>query len=84
MSSFSLAPLGQTDVLMTVDPKVSRLPAVSFQSHSLLPFPQAIQHVFHKSGYNYTKKTSQNFLAYLMAGPGIATMLGKMLCPTEC
>ncbi|KAM5543945.1 hypothetical protein V8D89_002562 [Ganoderma adspersum] len=39
--------------------------------------PKAIQHVFQKSGYNYTKKTSQNFMAYLIAGPGIATMLGE-------
>ncbi|PIL27010.1 cytochrome P450 [Ganoderma sinense ZZ0214-1] len=38
--------------------------------------PKAIQHVFHKSGYNYTKKTSQNFVGWLMAGPGIATVLG--------
>ncbi|KAI1792304.1 cytochrome P450 [Ganoderma leucocontextum] len=39
--------------------------------------PKAIQHVFHKSGYNYTKKTSQNFMGYLMAGPGIAAVLGE-------
>nr|VWO99056.1 FAD-binding FR-type domain-containing protein [Ganoderma boninense] len=39
--------------------------------------PKAIQHVFQKSGYNYTKKTSQNFMGYLIAGPGIATMLGE-------
>ncbi|KAM5543943.1 hypothetical protein V8D89_002560 [Ganoderma adspersum] len=39
--------------------------------------PKAIQHVFHKSGYNYTKKTSQNFMGYFIAGPGIVTMLGE-------
>ncbi|PIL27013.1 cytochrome P450 [Ganoderma sinense ZZ0214-1] len=39
--------------------------------------PKAIQHVFQKSGYNYTKKTSQNFMGYLIAGPGIVTMLGE-------
>nr|VWO99059.1 Cytochrome P450 monooxygenase AKT7 (EC (AK-toxin biosynthesis protein 7) [Ganoderma boninense] len=37
----------------------------------------AIQHVFHKSGYNYTKKTSQNFMQWIMAGPGVATVLGE-------
>ena len=44
-------------------------------------FLQAIQHVFHKSGYNYTKKASQNFMGYLIAGPGIATMLGTIPMP---
>ncbi|KAM5543135.1 hypothetical protein V8D89_003009 [Ganoderma adspersum] len=39
--------------------------------------PKAIQHVFQKSGYNYTKKTSQNFMFGLMTGPGIVSALGE-------
>ncbi|KAI1785387.1 cytochrome P450 [Ganoderma leucocontextum] len=39
--------------------------------------PKAIQHVFQKSGYNYTKKTSQNFMTVLMTGPGIISALGE-------
>ncbi|KAM5534479.1 hypothetical protein V8D89_011811 [Ganoderma adspersum] len=39
--------------------------------------PKAIQHVFQKSGYNYTKKTSQNFMFVLMTGPGIVSSLGE-------
>ena len=38
---------------------------------------QAIQHVFQKSGYNYTKQTSQNFMIDLMTGPGIVSALGR-------
>ena len=66
---------------MTVDPKVSRLSSVTIPTAFLTwpAFLQAIQHVFHKSGYNYTKKTSQNFMGYLIAGPGIVTMLGRII-----
>ena len=65
---------------MTVDPKVFLLSLVAIPTPFLTrPFLQAIQHVFHKSGYNYTKKTSQNFMGYLIAGPGIVTMLGKVI-----
>ncbi|KAM5543132.1 hypothetical protein V8D89_003006 [Ganoderma adspersum] len=39
--------------------------------------PKAIQHVFQKSGYNYTKQTSQNFMTDLMTGPGIISALGE-------
>ncbi|TBU30193.1 cytochrome P450 [Dichomitus squalens] len=39
--------------------------------------PKAIQHVFQKSGYNYPKKESQNFLGWLLAGPGIAAVRGQ-------
>ena len=71
---------------MTVDPKVNNTKFILYdRAVSALNCcsSQAIQHVFQKSGYNYTKKTSQNFMAYLIAGPGIATMLGKVLCPYE-
>ena len=71
---------------MTVDPKVNSpysTIVLSRRSTAAPHITQAIQHVFQKSGYNYTKKTSQNFMAYLIAGPGIATMLGKMRCPYE-
>ncbi|PIL34065.1 cytochrome P450 [Ganoderma sinense ZZ0214-1] len=39
--------------------------------------PKAIQHVFQKSGYNYTKKASQNFMTEIMTGPGIISALGE-------
>ena len=38
---------------------------------------QALQHVFHKSGYNYTKRTSSNFMNYMLSGPGIVIALGE-------
>ena len=37
---------------------------------------QAIQHVFQKSGYNYTKKTALTHSAWLLGGPGIVAVVG--------
>ncbi|EIW62975.1 PAH-inducible cytochrome P450 monooxygenase PC-PAH 4 [Trametes versicolor FP-101664 SS1] len=39
--------------------------------------PKAIQHIYHKSAYNYAKKQSQNHMSYLMAGPGIVWSQGE-------
>ncbi|KAI0768757.1 PAH-inducible cytochrome P450 monooxygenase PC-PAH 4 [Trametes elegans] len=39
--------------------------------------PKALQHIFHKSGYNWAKKPAQNHLGYLMAGPNIAWVHGE-------
>ncbi len=40
---------------------------------------QALQHIYHKSGYNYTKRRSVIMMAEIMAGPGIAVALGIFL-----
>ncbi|TFK80428.1 cytochrome P450 [Polyporus arcularius HHB13444] len=39
--------------------------------------PKALQHIYHKSAYNYTKRTSANIMAEIMTGPGIAVSLGR-------
>ncbi|RPD78489.1 cytochrome P450 [Lentinus tigrinus ALCF2SS1-7] len=39
--------------------------------------PKALQHIFHKSGYNYTKRTSANYMGYMLSGPGIVVSLDK-------
>ncbi|KAI0829924.1 PAH-inducible cytochrome P450 monooxygenase PC-PAH 4 [Trametes gibbosa] len=39
--------------------------------------PKALQHIYHKSGYNYAKKPSQNHNSYLIGGPGIVWAQGK-------
>ncbi|KAI0743400.1 cytochrome P450 [Daedaleopsis nitida] len=33
--------------------------------------PKAMQHIYHKSGYNYLKRASQNQVGTLLSGPGI-------------
>ncbi|KAM5543149.1 hypothetical protein V8D89_003023 [Ganoderma adspersum] len=39
--------------------------------------PKAIQHIMQKSSYNYTKKIALTHSAWLLAGPGIVTVVGK-------
>ncbi|RDX48041.1 cytochrome P450 [Lentinus brumalis] len=39
--------------------------------------PKALQHIYHKSGYNYNKRTSDNFMGQMMGGPGIVVALGR-------
>ncbi|KAM5543150.1 hypothetical protein V8D89_003024 [Ganoderma adspersum] len=39
--------------------------------------PKAMQHIMQKSGYNYTKKTTFVHSVWLLAGPGIVSVLGK-------
>ncbi|KAI1791252.1 cytochrome P450 [Ganoderma leucocontextum] len=39
--------------------------------------PKAMQHIMQKSGYNYTKKTTFVHATWLLAGPGIVSVLGK-------
>ncbi|KAI0745029.1 cytochrome P450 [Earliella scabrosa] len=38
--------------------------------------PKALQHIYHKSGYDYQKVTSQVHLGTLMSGPGIVSAEG--------
>ncbi|PIL34049.1 cytochrome P450 [Ganoderma sinense ZZ0214-1] len=40
--------------------------------------PKAIQHIMQKSSYNYTKKMTFVHSAWLLSGPGIVTVLGKV------
>ncbi|KAI0712960.1 cytochrome P450 [Cerioporus squamosus] len=50
----------------------------NFGTHILMTAdPKALQHIFHKSGYNYTKRASDNFMGYMLSGPGIVIALGK-------
>lgn len=67
---------------MTGDPKVCQIRSTTRTAHALckptdLSLFQALQHVFHKSGYNYTKRTSSNFMNYMLSGPGIVIALGE-------
>ncbi|KAI0666538.1 PAH-inducible cytochrome P450 monooxygenase PC-PAH 4 [Trametes maxima] len=39
--------------------------------------PKALQHIFQKAGADYVKKTSQNHVGWLMAGPGIVWSQGE-------
>ncbi|KAI0644555.1 PAH-inducible cytochrome P450 monooxygenase PC-PAH 4 [Trametes meyenii] len=39
--------------------------------------PKALQHIFQKAAGNYMKKTSQNHVAWLLAGPGIGWAQGE-------
>ncbi|KAI0829918.1 PAH-inducible cytochrome P450 monooxygenase PC-PAH 4 [Trametes gibbosa] len=45
--------------------------------HIMTADPQALQHIYHKSGYKYMKKPSQNHIYYLLAGPGIVWTQGE-------
>ena len=76
--------LAQTDALMTADPKVrlSHIPSIGGQLVNMgLTAPiQALQHIYHKSGYNYQKTTSQVHLGTLMSGPGIVSAEGAPHC----
>ncbi|KAI0373422.1 PAH-inducible cytochrome P450 monooxygenase PC-PAH 4 [Pilatotrama ljubarskyi] len=38
--------------------------------------PKALQHIYHKSAYNYVKKRAQNIVSYMMVGPGIVHVEG--------
>lgn len=38
-----------------------------------------MQHIYHKSGYNYTKRTSAMHMVEIMGGPGIVVALGTPL-----
>ncbi|KAI0712968.1 cytochrome P450 [Cerioporus squamosus] len=50
----------------------------NFGTHILMTAdPKALQYIYHKSGYNYTKRTSANQMGEIMGGPGIAVALGK-------
>ncbi|KAI0712966.1 cytochrome P450 [Cerioporus squamosus] len=50
----------------------------NFGTHILMTAdPKALQHIYHKSGYNYTKRTSANQMVEIMGGPGIVAALGK-------
>ncbi|KAI8975825.1 PAH-inducible cytochrome P450 monooxygenase PC-PAH 4 [Trametes punicea] len=38
--------------------------------------PKALQHIYHKSGYNYSKQKAQNHMGWLVAGPNIVWTQG--------
>ncbi|KAI0794686.1 cytochrome P450 [Fomes fomentarius] len=40
--------------------------------------PKALQHILHKSGYNYPKRVDMNHMTLLMLGPGILWSEGAM------
>ncbi|CDO77690.1 hypothetical protein BN946_scf184969.g41 [Trametes cinnabarina] len=40
--------------------------------------PKALQHIFHKSAYNYGKQASQNHMGYIMSGPNIVWADGEV------
>ena len=43
---------------------------------------QALQHILHKSGYNYLKRRDLTKLSETFAGgPGISSVQGNALCP---
>ena len=41
---------------------------------------KALQHIYQSSGYNYTKRQSQNFLGSIMTGPGLVAVVGMLQC----
>ncbi|KAL7281118.1 hypothetical protein ACG7TL_004426 [Trametes sanguinea] len=40
--------------------------------------PKALQHIYHKSAYNYAKQTAQNHMGYIMSGPNIVWAQGQV------
>ncbi|KAF7791574.1 hypothetical protein EIP86_002590 [Pleurotus ostreatoroseus] len=59
------------DILMLSDPKVDIAHDVAQHSPDHYDFLQALQHIFHKSGYHYPKHIEANTMSRVITGRGI-------------
>ena len=72
--------LSQTDVLMTADPKASLYRRSTTLLWILTVDTQALQHIMHKSGYNYAKTTQAQVSVMNITGRSILWAPCKLEC----